>query len=405
MGKEILKKLLVALLLLYSLYLIIHVSTHRNNYQTDFKIYYYAANASASGLNPYDPNVLFQIAQVPKRDKFTYPPFTLLFFRLFSLVKFDLAFYLFLSFKCLLLIGLIYLWVKKFLQEDRDLLFYIFCFLAFNSTIYLDIIASNISILEQLILWIAFSFFLKRRLLFFCLFIILAAIFKITPILFLFLLWFSEFEKKKKFMYFFSASAIFLVIMLLSYIINPFLFKNFVSNSIGIDERGIINPSTMALIKDAFELLAIKTGVIIPQIIPSILYFVIITTIIIITWRTYRIFISFETKNKEKIAIFLACLVYTLLLPRFKDYSYILLLVPTYFIIKRVSYTFTKVHILLFVFTILSAARVTLPGFDVIFSFFWRYYPLVVAYFVWGLYIYNLPIITKKQPSEAAKAQ
>lgn len=403
MNKGLLKNLLIIFLILYCIYLIFHVSTHRENYQTDFKIYYYAAKAYAAGLNPYDSNVLFEMACVPKHNKFVYPPLTLFFFRSFSLVKFDIAFYLFLSFKCILLTSLIYLWAKKFLQKDADVLFYIFCLLAFNSAIYLDVIASNISILEQCFLWTAFYFLLNRKLFPFCILIIAAAIFKITPILFLILIWFSKFEKKKKFIYFFGAFAAFLVILLVSYITNPLLVKCFINNTSEINERGIINPSTMALLKDAFELLAIKTGVVVPQTAQLCLFFAIITTILFMTWRSYLILGSFDIEHKEKITIFLACLVYALILPRFKDYSYILLLVPTYFIIKRGAYT--KVHILLFILTTLSAARITLPGFPIIFNFLWMYYPLIIAYFIWSLYLYNILLLKKKWLSETNRAK
>lgn len=379
------KKLLTAALVIYCIYLLFHVSTHREDYQTDFKIYYYAAKAYTDGHNPYDPKVLFAMAQVPTHNKFVYPPFTLPFFRLFSIIKYEPAFFVFLSLKILLLAGLIYLWAKKLLQKDADFLFYVFCLLGYNSAIFLDVIASNVSIVEQFVLWLGFYFLLSRRPIPFCACVLAAALFKITPILFLFLVWIIDFEKKRKYAYFFGTATVFSFILLASYVIHPLPFKSFISNSMEIDERGIINPSTLAILKDAFDLLAIKTGATVPHFVPSVVFLFVISGILFLSWRSYTGMKFLNGAYREKSAIFFACLVYALILPRFKDYSYILLLVPTYFIIKRPVYA--KVYVLFFSFTALSVTRVTLPGFPIIFNFLWRYYPLIIAYSAWGLYL------------------
>ena len=166
--------MIVGLLFLYCVGLVIHVAVHSDKLQWDFKVYYYAAKAYVAGLNPYDVKTLSEIAQDPRilhlKLKFTYPLVTLLFFRLFLFVDYNTAFYLFLGLKCILLIGLICLWRKEFLKIEADLLFYFFCLLAFNGAIYLDMRSGNICLLEQFVLWLAFYFLLRRRLLLFCLF-------------------------------------------------------------------------------------------------------------------------------------------------------------------------------------------------------------------------------------------
>ena len=392
MSKELFKKLIVSLLLLYSISVLVYILTHSDQYQWDFKIYYYAAKIYAAGLNPYDKITLAQTTQSPTNFPFVYPPVTLFFFQLFSLVDYNTAFYLFLTFKSILLIGLIYLWRKEFLVEI-DLLFYFFCLLAFNSAIYLDIRAGNISILEQFIIWLGLFFYLKRKLLLFCLFILIAAVYKIVPILLLFFLWFSK--EKNRHIYFIGSFILFLLIMLISYMASPLLFVGFVSNaSTRLEESGVVNPSTLQLIKDSFELLAYKTGIVVPNGAQFLLYFVVIGIVLFVTWRAFIVLQSVKVRDKERIELFLACLVYALILPRFKDYSYIFLLVPTYFIIKKDHYI--KAYPFLFIITILSVHNITLPGFDIIFNFLWRYYPLIVAYGVWSLYLYEIFVIIKK---------
>jgi hypothetical protein len=394
MKRELFKKLSIVLLLAYCIGLIVNISTHTKTYQWDFKVFYFAAKAHSAGLNPYSKAVQTQIAGKRIRHRFVYPPFTLYFFRIFSAFDLNTAYYLFLFLKCVLLIGLIYLWKKIFLRDDAGLLFYLFCLLAFNSTIYVDMLTGNISVLEQFGIWLAFYFFLKRRLLLFCLSLILIASFKLTPLFFLVLL--LSLKEKKKWMYFVSSVFLFLGIHLISFLSSPFYKAFLVFSSKRSKGR---NFSTFALIREAFQLLEAKTGIFIPHGFQIGVFFVAVVVIIFISWRAYIWLSSAGARDKEMIVIFLACLTYGLILPRFKDYSYILLIVPAYFIIKRISYP--KGYILFFILIILSIpTEVHLPGFSMIFQFMWQYYLLVLAFVIWGLYINKIYGITRKKISK-----
>jgi hypothetical protein len=397
MSKKVLKRLVVGLLFLYCISLIVYISNHSDQLQWDFEVYYYAAKAYAAGLNPYDVKTVSEVAQTPRilhlNLKFVYLPVTLLFFRLFLLVDYNTAFHLFLVLKCILLIGLVYLWRKEFLKGEKDLLFYFFCLLAFNGAIYLDMRAGNISILEQFLIWVAFYFFLRRRVVLFCLFILVAAIFKVTPLLFLFLLWFSK--ERKKYIYAIGSFILFLAIQLMSYMTSPHLLVNFVHNACGLPDYGIKNPSTFTLVRHLLHLLSDKTGIVMTPKIELAVFFAIIAVIIFVARRAYMALGSVRVKDKERIVLFLACLVYALILPRFKDYSYILLIVPAYFILSRVNYL--KVFPLLFIFTTLSSRHIMLPGLGTIFGILWEYYPLIVAYCILTLYLYDIFIITRNR--------
>jgi len=393
--KKLLKILFIALLLLYCIVLIVKIAKHREVYQWDFKAHFYAARAHAAGLNPYDRPLVRRVAKAPLSQWFNYTPVAIWFYRLFCLFDFNTAYYLFLAFKCILLVGLLYLWRKGFLKSERGLLFYLFCLLAFNSAIYIDFLAGNISILEQFGLWLAFYFFLRRRLLLFCLIIVILANFKLTPLLFLFLLWFLE--EKKKYIYFLGSAILFAGIQLISYLTSP-LFMDFVRLMSGIlsDIRGVINPSTFTLIRDVFGLIAKERGITVPQRIQILAFLVIVAAIIFLSWRSFIVLKSVGGKEKDKIMVFLSCLVYALILPRFKDYSYILLIVPTYFAIKRFSGG--KEYIFLFIIMVLSTPDiVNLPGFNIIFSYLWNYYPLAIAFSVWILYLSKIFLSTKKE--------
>ena len=145
-----------------------------------------------------------------------------------AIPEYKTAFHIFLIAKSILLVGLIYFWKREFLKQDGGILFYVFCLLAFNSTVFLDMIAGNINLVQQALLWLGFSFYIKGRYKLFCLFTLIAASFKMTPIFFLILMLLPE--DKNKYKYFFGAGALFLSYLLIQYLIVPDLFTGFIKN-------------------------------------------------------------------------------------------------------------------------------------------------------------------------------
>jgi hypothetical protein len=114
-------------------------------------------------------------------------------------------------------------------------------------------------------------------------------------------------------------------------------------------------------------------------------YSLICGIIFCISWSTYIRLKNAKTHDLEKWTLFMACLVYSLVCIRFKDYSYILLIPATYHIIGRVKRN--QIQLILFVLISLSAVHVTLPGVNVAFHLIWNYYPLMIAYGVWVLFL------------------
>jgi len=386
MHRRYLKIFLISLMLAYASFLMGSILTNPQNYQNDFKVYYYSARAYYAGLNPYDSNDVSLVAPVPINHKFIYSPAVLFLFSFLSNVEYTSAFYLFLGFKCLALAGLILLWKNSFLPKGSDPAFYLFCLLAFNGSLYIDIAAGNISIIEQLILWLAFYFLIKNRFAQFCILIVFASLFKVTPILFLFLLLFSE--GNKRYFYFFAAWTFFMLLMFVSYKTNPLHFASYYDNIRHVREVGIVNPATLPLLEDIFGYLSIKPGISLPSGFPLAAYLMIVAGVVGITLRGFISVKSWEAGEKEKLLIFVFCIVYAIILPRFKDYSYILLVVPAYYLIRKVS--LKSVYPLLFIIITLSSVHVTLPLADAISGILWNYFPLIVAYCIWGLYMHEI---------------
>jgi len=408
MIKKISEKLAIVALLVYGAGIIFNISRH-DDYQWDFWIYYNSVRAHAAGLNPYEASSLSQIVGSPMRNCFAYPPLALYFFRPFIYLDFATASYLYLFLKCLLLSGLLYLWKKEFLQDKADTLFYFFCLLAFNAAIYIDFAAGNVSLLEQFLLWSAFAFYLKRRWLLFSLCVVAAASFKLVPILFLGLLWFAD--EKKRYWYFAGGCAGFGIMLLASYLVAPTWFVEFVQDSVGRAdwEHGLLNPSTLSFIRDAHDLLAAKFGIVISLRILRALFLALAAIVLLISYRAHTALRPVFQKHNEKVLIFLACLVYALILPRFKDYSYILLIPPAYFILKKLGEI--KATLLLGL-TVLYLPNpmggiLPLPGFEVLTKLVTNYFPLLMAYGVWGLYLYDILIRSAQTPElemEAVKS-
>ena len=115
-------------------------------------------------------------------------------------------------------------------------------------------------------------------------------------------------------------------------------------------------------------------------------YLAVIIAVLLISARALRHLAMSGVKDKEKWMIFFVCLVYALVSPRFKNYSYIILIVPTYFIIKR------GVHIKTYIFIFFLAI---IPSFPQTFSHFGSFYTLIIAYAVWAMYLNEIFLMQK----------
>jgi hypothetical protein len=386
---------LTVVLLAYFLTLVLHISANLNSYQWDFRTHRQAGEIFASGANPYNAAILFP--RTHTHFLYTYPPATLFFYRLFSLTDYNTAFHVFLFVKCALLIGLVVFWQREFLKKDADSLFYLFCLLAFNSAVFLDLIAGNINLVEQVLLWLAFSFYIKGRLKLFCAFVLAAAAFKMTPAFFLILLLLGD--ERQKYKYFPAACGVFLAYLAVQYIIVPDLFTGFIKNALTVvGESGGVVPSTYKLVSDLVQGIAQVSATAVPGGVAAVIAAVLAGGTLYLTYRAWLQLQHCPTPKREMLTVFLVCLVYALIHPRFKDYMYLLLLVPAYYLIKNIRHT--RAAPLLFILFVLSGQRLVLPIASSVMALVWDYYPLMVAYCVWGLYLYEITC-AREQPLKA----
>ncbi len=359
--------------------------------QWDFKTYYYAAKAHQAGLNPYSLADLSRVAGTSIELRYVYPPIILYFFRIFALLPYTTAYWAWLLLKILLLIALLRLWTKVFLSKEADPVFYIFCAVAFTGGLFQDIVAGNISILEQFLLWQAFSFYLKRRTVFFCIFLTLAGLFKLTPMLFFLLLLFRK--EKKMYIYGAVSLIIFATIVLIPLLIYPNFGHDFLNNAIHLDERAEqYNPSTLSLIKDVCDLAEKHIGIRIHDAIEMVLFLGICAIVVGVSfWVLQRS--SRLIEADERIGLFLSCFVYALVMTRFKVYSYILLIPPAYYLIKNIKHV--NASTLLFLIAASPTPEVAL-GFGLFGMMVASYFLLILVFGLWGLFAYEMVVTARE---------
>jgi hypothetical protein len=350
--------------------------------QWDLKVYYYSALANTIGLNPYDIKQVSQLSSV--KYKYVYLPTTLYFFKAFNIFEYNIIKLLYPIFQLLLLLFLLLLWKNYFLDNNVDLLFYLFCFFAFNSAVLIDFVTGNIAILEQLFLWSAFYFLLTRRYLVFCILIVFISLFKITPVLFLFLLFL--FKTPNRIKYFIYSSLSFVIIVAFNVFFKKLLFLSFVDNVLEMNYGGISNPTSFYFFKDIISIILSYLGIYYYENIFILTYFIFIILILLIVKKVY---IHKLVLSNPKLYLYFFLLVYALILPRFMSYSYILLIVPAYYAIKKIQ--INNKSIIAFIFILTSI--ISIPGFLLLNDFwkiFWNYYPFILSLFLFIVYYTKL---------------
>jgi hypothetical protein len=341
----------------------------------DFKTYYYAAMTAFSNQNPYDLFTLSKAAPSPVLYNYVYPRFTLHFFRPFTLFDYHTAAVCFLLLKCALLAMLVTAWSRFFLQRTAGALFFVLLIFGFNSAVFMDLKVGNISIIEQALLWSAFYFFVKKRYFLFCGCLVAGSVCKVFPLAFVALLLFGSGPRK----YWFCAGtiAVFGCIMGAEYIANPAFFRGFLANASQLYyESGMHNPSTMALIRDLAGFVTVKTGMHVPPAAQWAVFCILSGAVI---WTTVAAIRSLRGRDDFQARIrvlFMVCFTYAILHPRFKDYSYILLLAPAYDVARRLS---GAVAPALAILIMLIPGKSNLPGWNLLIE----YYPLIVAFGLW----------------------
>jgi hypothetical protein len=386
------KNRLLVFVLLYFTAIIVNLYLHQDGYFWDFKVYYSAAKCLNHGLNPYYIDNLFKVYINVTTLPFMYPPLAIYPFKFFALFDVHTAVLIFFTLKLIVLGFLVYLWCKIIPASSKNYgLFGIFILFSFNSALYTDLYTGNISVFEQCFIWLGIYFLLQNRLLYFCLLIVGISAFKILPIVFIGFVLFTH--HKQKYFYFVGALCFFALYLLANYFIAPDLTKTYISmfDKNAIREGGISNPSTYEFIKSIGSMAGIS-----PRVCKIIFVFVVSFIGLAIIRLIFMKIRNDERPVELKVVLFL-CLTTIIILPRFKDYTYILAIPPVYFILLKMKAQ--NIFALIFLLTLLSSAHVTLPFWKEAMELLWSYYPLILVYIFWWMYWKDMKMMKHEMDS------
>jgi hypothetical protein len=346
----------------------------------DFMVYYWAAKAQRAGLDPYNLDNLSRVAGQRVVLPYLYPPAILYLLRPFTLLPLGTAVATYVGLKVACLVGLMLIWRACLETRDTLVLFVIVIF-GFSDAVFNDLFAGNVSILEAFVIWIAFFSLLRGRTILFAVLVVCASVAKLTPLFFLPLTLLTT--DRRRFRIFIASALVGGVSPIISFGGSLSRLWQYLKMLGGVDERGPTNSAILPLLRDIHEHLA-KRGAAIATLSPTAVYVSICLVVVAITAVAVRR--TMRTPNVDRGVLLERVMgmviLYAFLLPRFKDYSYCLLLPAVVFVGRRIK---NALPLLVFVAALTSRntlARYALNDFPLA-DLVWRYFNLVVVCILW----------------------
>jgi len=330
----------------------------KDKYFWDFASYYYAGKTASLGQNAYDVNVINQIRVSDGQYKGSVPPFVypnvfLSVFKFLSALSFSQALYLFLGFKLTALALLMPVWIKLLKGQNSPLMPWI-VLLGFGSSLLIDFLTGNISTFEQLFLWVGIYNYLNGRYKTGVALMAVAGSVKTVLLFMPFML--VLLNHKKEYMFMATAFVIMAAMAIFNYLTIP------LSSFSG----GAFNSPAYVLIKASAIRLFSSSGIITAN-----LLFIIYTLVILVLW----ILSQKNMDNKSRIMFLI--LVYSLISPRFSDYSFLISSIPLVYFSKRLNNQY--------IFLIPALIPSLVYGFQM--HIFFMYIPFLIIIFLFGFIV------------------
>lgn len=380
---KVLLKAAAAVFFLWVLYLYLDITLRGTPW--DLETYYYAAQATQQGLNPYDTNDLAMLAQRPVGMPYVNPPGVLLLFTPFTYLSVTSLDGLGRAVTAVLLGVLGWIWASRFLPRVDRLLIAIALIFGFDSAAIWTLKVGNLSILEAALLWIAFAFYLARRQVLFATALVLASMFKMIPIVFLGLLFAVPQERRARFWIVGAAVAILTAVAVLPIWLGPAWAHGYFHHLPSIRTTGAGNPSALGLL-DAL------LGTTPASLLAWALYALGIAVLSLGTIRTSW------TRHDKRLLVLEAVYLYVLLSPRPMIYSY-LLLIPSAIVFGDVLFRHMGGKIV--TVAILIAPSIWKKFGINTHGVFWDNYPFLVALAIWLGHVWG----PRRQETDPAAAR
>jgi hypothetical protein len=190
----------------------------------------------------------------------------------------------------------------------------------------MDVRAGNISVFEQLLIWAGIAALLRGRAWLCAGLIAAAALAKLTVAALLLLLLLGRERRHVAAML--SGLAALALVHGVSALVRPDLFAGFLRNAAALDERGRTNPAALALIRDGVERLAGPAP-------PHLDWIVYGLVVLLVAAGFFSVVRRLDPAELDGV-LHAFLLAYALTAPRFKDYSYILLIPPSVYVVAGV---------------------------------------------------------------------
>ncbi|MEO8561887.1 MAG: glycosyltransferase family 87 protein [bacterium] len=293
-------------------------------YQWDVIVYWWGGRAFAHGASPYGA-----IPGQPEYLHFVYPPLVAAVFAPLAPLTPSAAKVVWLLLKLLVFWGTVRLW-RRAIGIERIAVPPIFFFtFAFGSAVLVDVTAGNIAIFEQCLLWIAFAALLARRPWLFMVAVVLVAQFKLTPVFFLGLL--LVIDERPRWAPFLAGTAAFAALVFANMVFMPAQTREFLASVSQLGERGWGDPSTLGVMQDLVDQLR-GLRLPLPDATAYVLYLAAVIAVLVHTVRWWRVQRA-AGKIDRTVIVLVSLVVYALVMPRMKDYSYVALLPVAWYVL------------------------------------------------------------------------
>src|SRR5262249_50751918 len=241
---------------------------------------------------------------------------------------------LFVAIKAAVLAWLIRIWSRLVQTRVDEPVWILFLIFAFSSTIFVDFVSGSVTTFEQLFVWLGVAALLGRRPWAFVAAIVMASLFRLAPIGLLAVC--LAVPGERRYRYVAGGAAAFAIVFLLTYVASPQLTLEFVRTiPRNFGERGRLNPALGALVLDASDLVVARLHVAVPQALQGAIYLGAAGAIVATTIAIARRAIRAAQASRTEALVYLVMLAYAIAMPRFRSYHYMLLIVPTYFVVTR----------------------------------------------------------------------
>jgi hypothetical protein len=370
--------------------------------QWDLNVYYYAAHAFMHGGNPYRT---LHLPWIVGGVVYQYPPLTLYAFEWTNLFSLETAKLVWLAAKLAGLGLLLWIWHRDFERLDAGWPTTLFVALGCNAALLRDLTCGNISTFEQLGIWLGFSLLLRDRPYAAAVLLACVAHFKLLPVFLIGLI--PLVRPNDGWKPCLTGIAVFLGLIALDQLCYPELTQDYLdlfSNAnTRMDDRGVHNPGSLAMFRDLIDLTAYTPGLPYNRTAGTRVYLGYLVALLLVLIRAARNMRGKVRNTDPRLALYFGCAVFAVAVPRMKDYSYILMLIPALFVLRDIARRDITPNYFLLGLALLIWAQpqqTTVPGMDGLIYMIQAYLPLLMSAAVMAYVL----VLWSRNSSVAARA-